>query len=42
MTAAGYGVISPVIIYNSENYKEIERVIGKQIKVGETLMKLTK
>lgn len=42
VTAAGYGVISPVIIYNSENYKEIERVIGKQIKVGETLMKLTK
>ena len=39
---SGYGEITPIIIYNSENYTEIEKMIGKEIKVGETLMKLTK
>lgn len=40
--AAGYDVITPIIIYNSADYTEVERMIGKEVKVGETLMKLTK
>ena len=39
---SGYGEITPIIICNSEDYTEIEKIIGKEIKIGETLMKLTK
>lgn len=42
ITEAGYDMISPVIICNTEDYAEIERVIGKPIQVGETIMKLRK
>lgn len=40
--AAGYDTISPVIICNSDDYADIERVTGKQVQVGETIIKLTK
>ena len=40
--ASGYGAITPVIIYNSADYSEVECVIGKDVKVGDTLIKLTK
>lgn len=40
--AAGYDVISPVIICNSDDYAEVERIVGKQVQVGETIMKLKK
>ncbi len=40
--AAGYEIISPVIICNSDDYTEIEKIIGKQVQIGETIMKLTK
>ena len=39
---AGYDVISPVIICNSDDYSQVEKIIGKEVKVGETIMKLTK
>ncbi len=39
---AGYEMISPVIICNSDDYTEIEKISGKQIQIGETIMKLTK
>ena len=42
ITAAGYELISPVIICNTDEYEEIERVIGKQVQVGDTIMKLKK
>lgn len=42
ITEAGYDVISPVIICNSCDYAEIERVTGKQVQVGEMIMKLKK
>ncbi len=42
ITAAGYDMISPVIICNSDDYTEVEKIIGQPMKVGETLMKLTK
>ena len=37
---AGYDMISPVIICNSDDYVDVERVTGKQVQVGETIMKL--
>ena len=40
--AAGYEVISPVIICNSDDYTEVERIPNKKISVGETMMKLTR
>ena len=39
---AGYDLISPVIICNSDEYVEIEKMIGQTVQVGETIMKLTK
>ena len=42
ITAAGYEMISPVIICNTDDYADIERVIGKTVQVGETIIKLNK
>jgi len=42
ITAAGYEMISPMIICNTDDYSEIERVIGKRVQVGQTIMKLSK
>ena len=38
--AAGYDMIAPVIICNSDDYADVERVTGKQVQVGETIMKI--
>lgn len=40
--AAGYDTIVPVIICNSDDYAEVERVTGKQVQAGETIIKLSK
>ena len=40
--AEGYDTISPVIICNTDDYSGIERVTGKQVQVGEAVIKLTK
>lgn len=40
--AAGYDTIVPVIIYNSDDYTEVERLTGKQVQAGETIIKLSK
>jgi PTS system beta-glucosides-specific IIC component len=42
IAAAGYNMIVPVIICNSYDYSEVEKILDKEIKVGETLMKLSK
>ena len=42
IAAAGYDVISPVIICNSDDYEEIEKTTVSSMKVGETIMKLKK
>lgn len=42
ISQAGYDLISPMIICNSDDYQEVEKVIDKEIKVGETIMKLNK
>ena len=42
IAAAGYNMIVPVIICNSDDYSQVEKILDKEIKVGETLMKLSK
>lgn len=42
ITAVGYEVISPVIICNSDDYTEVEKIVGKEVQIGETILKLTK
>ena len=40
--AAGYDMISPVIICNSDDYAEVEKNTGKQVRVGDTILKLAR
>ena len=40
--AAGLETITPVIICNSDDYKEVNRFTGKMVKVGDDIMKLVK
>ena len=40
--AAGYEMVSPVIICNAEEYTEIEKTEKESIEIGETIMKLSK
>lgn len=40
--AAGLDTITPVIICNSDDYKDIRRFTGKQVKPGDDIMKLVK
>ena len=42
IAGSGYNMIVPVIICNSYDYSEVEKILDKEIKVGETLMKLSK
>ena len=40
--AAGLETITPVIVCNSDDFKEVERFTGKMVKVGDDIMKLVK
>ena len=40
--AAGYDTITPVVICNADDYKDITRVTGKQVEPGDTVMELEK
>lgn len=40
--AAGFDLISPVIICNSDDYKDIKRFTGKTVKPGDDVMELEK
>lgn len=40
--AEGFDVISPIVITNSDNYKEIKREINKAVKPGDQIMELIK
>lgn len=40
--AAGLDTITPVIICNSDDYKDIKRFTGKQVKTGDDIMELVK
>ena len=42
MTAAGFDVITPVIICNTDDFKEVIRYTGKEVEVGDTVMELVK
>ena len=40
--AAGYEVITPVVICNADDYKDVIRTTGKQVEPGDTVMELDK
>ena len=40
--AAGFDVITPVIVCNTDDYKEVIRYTGKDVEVGDTVMELVK
>ncbi len=40
--AAGLETITPIIICNSDDFKEVERFTGKMVKAGDDIMKLVK
>ncbi len=40
--AAGYDTITPVVICNSDDYKNINRITGKTVSVGDIVMELEK
>ena len=40
--AAGYDTITPVVICNADDYKDVIRTTGKQVEPGETVMELDK
>lgn len=42
IAAAGYDLISPVIICNTEDYREILRFTGREVRAGDPVMELRK
>ena len=40
--AAGYDTVVPVVICNSDDYKDVIRTTGKQVEVGDVVMELEK
>ena len=40
--AAGYDTITPIVICNTDDYKDIVRTTGKQVEPGDTVMELEK
>ena len=42
IAAAGYDTITPVVICNADDYKDVVRVTGKQVQPGDTVMELKK
>ena len=40
--AAGYEIITPVVICNADDYKDVIRTTGKQVEPGDTVMELDK
>lgn len=42
IAAAGYDTITPVVICNADDYKDVVRVTGKQVEPGDTVMELEK
>ena len=40
--AAGYEVITPVIVTNSDYFKEVKRFTGKDVEVGDTVMEIVR
>ena len=42
VAAAGYNMVVLVIICNSDDYTEIEKLQNQQVQIGETIMKLSK
>ena len=42
IAAAGFDTIIPIVICNTDDYKEIKRMTGTQVTVGDTIMELEK
>ena len=42
IAAAGYDTITPVVVCNSDDYKEVVRITGKQVEPGDTVIELEK
>ena len=42
IAAAGYDTITPVVICNTDDYKDVVRITGKQVEPGDTVMELEK
>jgi len=40
--AAGYDTITPIVVCNVEDYKDVIRTTGKQVEPGDTIMELDK
>lgn len=40
--AAGYDIITPIVVCNSDDYKEVIRSTGKQVEPGDVVMELEK
>ena len=38
----GFDVITPIIICNSDIYKEVKTNVGQEVSVGDTIIELTK
>lgn len=38
----GFDVITPIIICNSDIYKEVKTNVGQEVNVGDTIIELTK
>ena len=42
IAAAGYDTVTPVVICNADDYKDVSRITGKQVNPGDTVMELEK
>lgn len=42
IAAAGFETIIPVVVCNSDDYKEVKRITGRVVKSGDTIMELEK
>jgi PTS system beta-glucosides-specific IIC component len=42
IAAAGYDTITPVVLCNSDDYKNVTRITGKQVEPGDTVIELEK
>ena len=40
--AAGYDTITPIVVCNADDYKDVIRTTGKQVEPGDTVMELDK
>lgn len=42
IAAAGYDTVTPIVVCNADDYKDVIRTTGKQVEPGDTVMELDK